>query len=72
MTDNYPLPPFVMLEMEEVWLDRIVRLALVDKKHNDVIDCNKYSIETFRFYNPEYVSTIIRAFKQELLNNGVI
>lgn len=36
---NYPLPKFVMLEVTDLG-DNKIQISLVDKKHNDVLDCD--------------------------------
>ena len=64
---DYPLPPFIMLEIRKVDFNKNIQVLLVDKKHNEVLDCknSQFNIETG-------IQCFIEEFKQSLYDNGVI
>jgi len=69
--DEYPLPSFVMLEFERIDFGIQFKVSLIDKKHNEILDCNYCGSIDFRSSDND-LKYFIDDFKQDLRDNGVI
>jgi len=68
---DYPLPNFVMLEVEERYVSKELVIALVDKKHKNILDCDIWSnLEDID--GLAHLRQLIEDFKRSLKDNGVI
>lgn len=70
MSNDYPLPEFVMLEARKDPSWDYVKLLLVDKKHN--CDMDSIDIPLTQLQREKDLGIHVEQFKQSLLDNGVI
>uniref|UniRef100_A0A6M3IKR5 Uncharacterized protein n=1 Tax=viral metagenome TaxID=1070528 RepID=A0A6M3IKR5_9ZZZZ len=62
---------FVMLEMTELG-NKKYRLSLMDKKHNDTLDCEEIAFEGSKKNIFSFLKEWVQLFKNDLFEYGVL